>query len=157
YGLARKAVKPEAASSLVSQPRSEAECRLDCLHGGVHGVLAAREALGGFRVFETVAGEDANAGGAGDATFGAGDLEKAGDRGGGGRLTEDAFFSRHARVGIEDLVVCNAIDGAAGFVARCNGAFPARRVADSDGGGDRLWICNRVPENDRSGARGLKA
>src|SRR5262249_45167808 len=118
---------------------------------------AALEALRGVRVLEAVAGEDADAAGAGDAALRRRDLEQAGDRSGGGRLAEDAFLAGEAAVSGEDLLVGDAVDGAAGLVPRGNGTLPARRVADPDCRGDGLRLGDRVAEDNRRGARGLEA
>ena len=77
--------------------------------------------------------------------------------GGGRRLDEHPDLRREQPVGGEDLVVGDGLDQAAGRVAGLDRLLPRRRVADPDGGGDRLGLGHGVAEDDRRGARRLEA
>jgi hypothetical protein len=127
-------------------------------HGPRHGVEVGRHVghlrlngEGGIWVFEAVAGDDAD-----DALVrqvqARGRLEQPGHAGGGRRLSEDALLLGKQSAGRQDLVVGHGVDGAAGLVAGGQGAFPARRVADAYGGGDRLRVVDRPAADDGGGA-----
>src|SRR5689334_10198296 len=75
--------------------------------------------------------------------------EQARNRRRGPRLDEDALLRREVAVGLEDLLVGDGLDAAAGLVASGHGLLPRRRVADADRRGDGLGMVDRVTEDDR--------
>jgi hypothetical protein len=85
------------------------------------------------------------------------ELQRAGERDGGGGLGEDALGAGEEAVRGHDLLVGARLDGAAGLVARGDGALPAGGVADADGAGQRVRLLDDLAEHDRRGAGGLEA
>ena len=120
---------------------------------GSQGTTAPAWLERGLRVLEAVAGEHA------DDALGAVDAvrQQAGDRGGGGRLAEDALVGGQEAVGVEDLRVGDGADVAARGGEGLHRLLPARRVADPDRARDRLRVRDRLAGDQRRGALGLEA
>ena len=85
-----------------------------------------------------------DSGGAAPSTVGQAVGEQAGDRGGRGRLAEDALAGGEPAVGVEDLLVGDRGDAAARGGEGVHRLLPAGRVADPDRRGDGLGVGDRV-------------
>ena len=83
--------------------------------------------------------------------------EQPRDAGGRRRLAEDALVGGEEAVGVEDLLVGDRADGAAGRAHRAHRLLPARGVADADRARDRLRVRDRRAVHQRRGARRLPA
>src|SRR5439155_18154986 len=107
----------------------------------------------GLRVLQPVAREHAD-----DALRVAGAVvDQAGDRGGAGRLAEDALARGEQAVGVEDLLVADGVDAAARVAHRGHRLLPARGVADADGACHRLRLLHALTGDERRRAFGLEA
>ena len=83
--------------------------------------------------------------------------EQPGDRGGRGGLAEDALVGGKPAEGVEDLLVGDRRDAAAGGGEGRHRLLPAGRVSDPDRRGDRLRVLDRDAVDERRRALGLEA
>ena len=81
----------------------------------------------------------------------------AGHAGGRGRLAEDPLLAGEGPVGRQDLVVADGVDPAARRVASVDRLGPRGRVADPDGGRDRVGSLDPVADHERRRAGRLEA
>ena len=114
-------------------------------------------ALGSARILEAVPGQHAHDGRRRVELAGRRGLGHAGHARRRGRLAEDALVARQGAVGRQDLVVGHGRDPAARGVPGVDRLRPRRRIADPDGGRDRLGLLDPVADDDRCRAGGLEA
>src|SRR5918999_1032864 len=74
---------------------------------------------------------------------------------GGRGLADDPLERGDGALSVEDVLVADRFNEAARLVARRHGTLPRRRVADPDGGGDRLRQFYRGAADDGSRSIGL--
>ena len=72
-------------------------------------------------------------------------------------LAEDPLEPGETALRVEDRLVIDRRDHPLGLVAGIDRPLPRRRVADTDRRRDRLRVVDRVPQDERRGARCLTA
>ena len=101
---------------------------------------------GGIRVFQAMPGQRRDDGDRFGEEALCGQFAQPGDGRGAGRFREQSFQRGEHRVGSQNLRVGHGVDQAAGLVAGGNGAVPAGRIADANGGRHRLRVATGLPE-----------
>ena len=84
-------------------------------------------------------------------------LDHARDRGSRRRLAKNPFERRHHTVRFNDFFIRHQIDLPVRFLHGFDGLCPARRVTDTDGRRDRLWLLHHMSQHNGRRARRLKS
>ena len=116
----RRGNTPASAETVVAHPPDKLfppQRAFDFAQVGGEFVETLGEGLRRVRVFQAAAGEDADGGLSGEVDAVTRELQHAGNRRRRCRFDEDPLLTREEGIGIQDLLVGDGVDAAAGLVA----------------------------------------